>query len=699
MLSNLMENAKQFAERGIPVFPCRPDKRPYTAHGFHDASTDPAQIAAWWKKWPSALIGLPTGATSGIDVLDIDGQTGEGSLAALLAEQGELPPTRSARTGGGGTHYYFRADERIKNSTNKLGKNIDTRGVGGYIIVPPSISAKGAYTYIGDPDAPLADWPQWIIERLCPTAPLDKPVGATASDAAQTTNAADMPSVTDTPSVPDHIKARHWTDYYIAQAATGSRNAVGLLLARQLRDDARMTQAGAAPYLREFQIRVTTPDSPYTLREALATLAQVYRRPRGEPAVSRAASDNAASDNAPATPATPTAPAPALKLSYIDISRCREPRPSAWTVPGWLPARQVTGLGANGGVGKSTFALQLAAALAVGAPFLGGAQERMRCLYFSAEDGLDVVMPRLERICDALSVTPDELAKNLRVINAEDTPTLVEPSVKNLKLMTTKTYALLAAAVQEWQPRLIVIDGASDVFDGDENSRRDVRFSVHALKRVAAISGGTVLLVMHVNRRAAEGGKTDQHFSGSTAWNNSARSRLALVEDDFCDTRLTLLHEKSNLGPRQKPKTFSRDPATGLLVPMHADAVDTTTDQRALLRILMDFEGRGEKVHTATRGPYATYTTLAGEPGFPRWKKGAFDAAIRTMERAGYLARESSRNSHRHETVHWKVTPLGEIFATGNNGVKNDPKTGVKNDEKIDPETGEILQGVKNENP
>ena len=516
--------------------------------------------------------------------------------------------------------------------------------------------------------------------------PDDHAAPTPAPDAEPTADAAEMPPVTDRPSAPDHIKAQHWTDHYIAQAATGNRNAVGLKLGRQLRDDADLPLADATPYMQEYQSRVTTPSDPYTLREAMDTLRQIYSRPRGEPAVSRAAAD------APATPATPTASAPALKLSYVDISKCREPRPSAWIVPGWLPARQVAGFGANGGTGKSTWALQEAAALAIGAAFLGDAQEPMRCLYHSAEDGPDVVLPRLERICDALAVPPEELAKNLRIINAEDNPTLVEPAAKTLKPVTTRIYALLAAAVQQWQPRLIVIDGASDTFDGDENSRRDVRTYIHALRRLAAISRAGVLLIMHVNRRAAEGGKTDQHFSGSTAWNNSVRSRLALVEDDFCDTRLTLLHEKSNLGPRQKPKTFSRDPATGLFVPMHADAVDTTDDQRAILRIFCDFSRRGEKIYAATSGPHTAYRSIAGEPGFPpKIKKSAFDRIIRAMERTGYIARTAHENDHRHVTQLWKVTPLGELFSDGKNDTEKGPK--------IDLETGEILEVGKNENP
>src|SRR5690348_15513877 len=65
--------AAKLAKRGIPVFPCAPsEKQPLTPHGFHDASTDAEVVAAWWRRWPEANIGIPTGAASGVDVVDVD---------------------------------------------------------------------------------------------------------------------------------------------------------------------------------------------------------------------------------------------------------------------------------------------------------------------------------------------------------------------------------------------------------------------------------------------------------------------------------------------------------------------------------------------------------------------------------------------------------------------------------------------------
>lgn len=50
VLSTLLDNAIRYAELGYPVFPCLPGgKTPLTPHGFQDATTESAQIDAWWK--------------------------------------------------------------------------------------------------------------------------------------------------------------------------------------------------------------------------------------------------------------------------------------------------------------------------------------------------------------------------------------------------------------------------------------------------------------------------------------------------------------------------------------------------------------------------------------------------------------------------------------------------------------------------
>ena len=55
------------------MFPCVPgEKRPLVRRGFHDATANAAQVSEWWSRWPQANIGIPTGAASGVEVVDVD---------------------------------------------------------------------------------------------------------------------------------------------------------------------------------------------------------------------------------------------------------------------------------------------------------------------------------------------------------------------------------------------------------------------------------------------------------------------------------------------------------------------------------------------------------------------------------------------------------------------------------------------------
>lgn len=131
------------ASVGVPVFPCVPgEKRPLTRRGFHDATADLDQVSAWWDRWPSANLAMPTGPASGIEVVDIDiGSTGSGFPAFQRARREGLVPGWAAlvRTPSGGLHVYFSArTSREQPSWQASKAHIDFRGTGGYVLAPPS---------------------------------------------------------------------------------------------------------------------------------------------------------------------------------------------------------------------------------------------------------------------------------------------------------------------------------------------------------------------------------------------------------------------------------------------------------------------------------------------------------------------------------------------------------------------------------
>ncbi|EFI34083.1 Bifunctional DNA primase/polymerase [Desulfonatronospira thiodismutans ASO3-1] len=163
MEQDMMSAALVYAETGFPVFPCR-NKKPITDHGHKDATTDEAIIRKWWTRNPDAQIGTPTGPASGVWALDEDLPDGPDTLEQLIDTYGPLPPTRTQQTGSGGKQFLFSWNGcQVRNSTSKIGPDIDVRGDGGYIILPPSgHPSGGVYQWINELSPAAA--PDWLSE-------------------------------------------------------------------------------------------------------------------------------------------------------------------------------------------------------------------------------------------------------------------------------------------------------------------------------------------------------------------------------------------------------------------------------------------------------------------------------------------------------------------------------------------------------
>jgi hypothetical protein len=135
-------------------------------HGLHDATTNRAQVLAWWTRHPQANIGLATGHR--FDVLDVDGPAGAQAIRALAADCGLVSSGPLVRTGGGGWHYYL-APTGLGNVRPQGLEHVDWRGRGGYVVAPPSRHASGhPYQWLPgrDLDVPPGKVPAALLERL-----------------------------------------------------------------------------------------------------------------------------------------------------------------------------------------------------------------------------------------------------------------------------------------------------------------------------------------------------------------------------------------------------------------------------------------------------------------------------------------------------------------------------------------------------
>lgn len=147
----LGDAAGHLAAAGIPVFPCVSEsKKPMTKHGFLDATTDLDAVRLWWRQWPRANIGIPTGGRSGMDVVDIDVHNAPGPVSVHRAAQAGLVGGwfATVRTPSGGMHAYYPCHPDCRQPSWQAAKaGIDFRGAGGYIVAPPSRGPGGLVGY------------------------------------------------------------------------------------------------------------------------------------------------------------------------------------------------------------------------------------------------------------------------------------------------------------------------------------------------------------------------------------------------------------------------------------------------------------------------------------------------------------------------------------------------------------------------
>jgi len=162
--------AIRYLNRGFAVVPAQ-GKRPLVNwRKYQEVLPSQDEVVFWWGRFPNADIALVTGAVSGVVVVDVDGETAE-----------KFTPTAIVKSSPGHYHYYYAHPGGIVPcSAGVLAPEIDVRGDGGVVILPPSVHVDkqgkldGRYTWIvGPKSADFAPLPEWILER----AKTHQPIG------------------------------------------------------------------------------------------------------------------------------------------------------------------------------------------------------------------------------------------------------------------------------------------------------------------------------------------------------------------------------------------------------------------------------------------------------------------------------------------------------------------------------------------
>lgn len=119
--------------------------------GFKQATTDSKRIEKWWARHPDHNIGLATGHM--FDVIDVDTKDSDGNPTTVgiasfmrLLQSRDIPECHGvAVTASGGMHLYVKPTG--KGIFAGIRPGIDYRGLGGYVVAPPSTLRKPGRQY------------------------------------------------------------------------------------------------------------------------------------------------------------------------------------------------------------------------------------------------------------------------------------------------------------------------------------------------------------------------------------------------------------------------------------------------------------------------------------------------------------------------------------------------------------------------
>ena len=178
-MEDVQQSVLRYAVAGLRIFPVTAAKNPLTAHGFKDATTDPAQIEVWCEKWPHCEFGWAVPAH--VVVIDVDvkhGKCGYDDFKRLAGCSVQDVPTPMATTPSGGAQLFYAASKPYKNAVAIAGTGIDTRSEGGYVVLPTAGNGREwRRPLLGAPLLPAPTWLDVALRKpaLTPRAVLAPP--------------------------------------------------------------------------------------------------------------------------------------------------------------------------------------------------------------------------------------------------------------------------------------------------------------------------------------------------------------------------------------------------------------------------------------------------------------------------------------------------------------------------------------------
>lgn len=469
-----VDAALALAKRGFRVFPIKAGAKfpPLVTDWPRFATNDSVEALKYWTDSKDANIGVHC---ESMLVLDVDVAKGGAESLAYLQAVHDLPDTLTTITPSGGKHLFYRlpaGHPGVPNSVERIGKGIDVRSNGGYVVAPGSETPAGRYRF--EADAEIAPAPDWLILKagaIVPKTGANEPV----------------------PDAPDAVveRARQWLATAEPAIEGQGGDAHTFAVAARMRDFG-VSAAQAEELLADWNARCSPPWPPQDLA---AKVANAYAYAQNEPGAKAALPED--------FPVVDVPPAPAPRATVRRLSEFAglERRGPGYLVKGLLQRRSYAELFGQPGEGKTFVALDIAYHVAAGQPWMGRKVHAGTVLYLAYE-GIGGMVKRAQAL--------------RQKYGDKDVPLYIAGASCNLREPAGR--AQLAQTLTELaeKPALIVVDTfARALMGGDENSAQDVGAFNSAIAALIESTGACVMIIHHSGKNKAAGARGSSALLGA----------------------------------------------------------------------------------------------------------------------------------------------------------------------------------------
>ena len=449
-----------------------------------------------WIKYPN--LGIATGRVSNLLVLDVDSY--KPGFDADLVKSFNLPVTPVQETANGGKQYFFRypMEIDIHNAVciGHNGSGIDIRGDGGMVIVPPTKTSYGAYSWLIDPfETPLADVPPKLLELLSKDH---------SSESGKKQSIVDLTALSK------------------GEGRDNSLTKICGTLAYSLHPNRWATEI----YPTMMAINSTyKPPLPHK------DLKRIYESITNKELRRRQNSGNVLAETQPKQEKIFT---PAISLDELMDKEFPE---AQFVVNPYFETGTLNMVSAPPNTWKSWLLFYFINYIAKGMNIFDTFQtEKSRIMVVNEEDNARLIKERL------------------KMLGTERGLPVFFHIMEGLKI-TKETVELFKKEILEKEIKVIIFDSLRAVHDANENDSQEMQKVMDLFKEIARV--GVTVIFTHHNRKRNVGEKNNDNAEmsrGSTAINAAISGHLSLEEEDRDGYKFLIVrHLKSKAGPKHDP--------------------------------------------------------------------------------------------------------------------------------------------------